>query len=76
MIFVFIDFSASAWASQLNLNISNFVDPLAKNVAQLMLESLGLDAYMNDPGCKRTDPLYQPSVNGWNNSKYIPSLTV
>jgi hypothetical protein len=49
LIFVFIDFSASAWASQLNLNISNFVDPLAKNVAQLMLESLGLDAYMNDP---------------------------
>lgn len=66
-----LDFSAIDWGKQLGINITDFKGTLAKNVAQLLIQQLGIDEYMEDPGCSRNDDKYQPSVGGWKNSMYI-----
>ena len=65
----FADFSAIDWGAQLGLNLTDFTGILAKNVAQLLLQQLGLDELMDVPGCSRNADQYQPSVYGWKNSK-------
>ncbi|VDH91582.1 Hypothetical predicted protein [Mytilus galloprovincialis] len=75
------NFSAIDWGAQLGINLTDFTGILAKNVAQLLLQQLGLDDMMDDPGCSRTADVYQPSEYGWKNTCPLdivspPNITV
>ncbi|CAG2189963.1 unnamed protein product [Mytilus edulis] len=75
------NFSAIDWGAQLGINLTDFTGILANNVAQLLLQQLGLDEMMDDPGCSRNADEYQPSVYGWKNTCPLdiispPNITV
>lgn len=70
MIYFYVDFSATDWGKQLGINLKDFTGTLTKNVAKLLLKQLGLDEFMDEPGCSRNNEKYQPARGGWKNSKY------
>ena len=60
----FSDFSLSEWADRVGTDISGQLEP---EFRQLLLEQLGLDVKLKSPPCNRSDDMYGPAVNGWNN---------
>ncbi|CAC5409208.1 unnamed protein product [Mytilus coruscus] len=58
------EFSLSEWADRVGTDIKS---QLKTEFRTLLLEQLGLDVMLKNPSCNRTDNMYSPSVNGWNN---------
>ena len=54
----------SEWADRVGTDISG---QLQSEFRQLLLEQLGLDVKLKSPPCNRSDDMYSPAVNGWNN---------
>ena len=54
----------SEWADRVGTDISG---QLESEFRKLLLEQLGLDVKLKRPSCNRSDDMYGPAVNGWNN---------
>ncbi|KAK3102203.1 hypothetical protein FSP39_009587 [Pinctada imbricata] len=48
--------------------------PLQDFVVSRLISQLGLTKYLSDSQCDPASATYTPSVNGWNNECYIPSM--
>ncbi|CAG2196996.1 unnamed protein product [Mytilus edulis] len=68
----FKEFSLSEWADRVGTDIKS---QLKTEFRTLLLEQLGLDVMLKNPSCNRSDDMYSPAVNGWNNkcSTWSPS---
>ncbi|XP_071150838.1 uncharacterized protein [Mytilus edulis] len=60
----FKEFSLSEWADRVGTDIKS---QLKTEFRTLLLEQLGLDVMLKNPSCNRSDDMYSPAVNGWNN---------
>ncbi|VDI41394.1 Hypothetical predicted protein [Mytilus galloprovincialis] len=66
----FKEFSLSEWGGRVGADIKG---QLKTEFRTLLLEQLGLDAKLKNPSCNRSDAMYSPAVNGWNND--CPALS-